>query len=212
MEREMSNIELINHPLALHDLSLIRNKDLHFEHFKAILRRISALIAVKATEDLETVPTKVITPMEETQGHQIGCDIIATPILRAGLGMLDGFLQVVPYAKTALVGMKRDEKTFEGIEYLYSLPESSENSIFFVLDVMLATGVSLVESLKKLEKEKHKEIRILNVLATPEGVERLNREFPKCKIYTVSVDREMNEKKYILPGLGDAGDRIFGTL
>ncbi len=208
----MSNIEIIDHPLALHDLSLIRDKDLHFEHFKAILRRISALIAIKATEDLPLIAKEVTTPMESTSGHAVGCDIIATPILRAGLGMLDGFLQAVPYARTALVGMKRDEKTFEGIEYLYSLPESTENSIFFVLDVMLATGISLVESLKKLEMEKHKEIRILNVLATPEGVERLNREFPKCKIFTVSIDREMNERKYILPGLGDAGDRIFGTL
>lgn len=208
----MSNVEIIDHPLALHDLSLIRDKDLHFEHFKAILRRISALVAVKATEDLPTIATDVVTPLEKTEGQAIGCDIIATPILRAGLGMLDGFLQVVPYAKTALVGMRRDERTFEGIEYLYSLPESTENSIFFVLDVMLATGVSLVESLKKLQLEKHKEIRILNVLATPEGVERLNKEFPNIKIYTVSIDRELNEKKYILPGLGDAGDRIFGTL
>jgi uracil phosphoribosyltransferase len=126
--------------------------------------------------------------------------------------MLDGFLQAVPYAKTALIGMKRDEETFEGIQYLYSLPETNEKSIFFVLDVMLATGVSLSESLHKLQNEKHKEIRILNVLATPEGIERISNEFPNVQIYTVSIDRELNDKKYILPGLGDAGDRIFGTL
>ncbi len=208
----MSKIELITHPLALHDLSLIRDKNLHFEHFKAILKRISALIAIKATEDLPLKPQYITTPLETTKGHAVACDIIATPILRAGLGMLDGFLQAVPYARTALVGMKRDEETFEGLQYLYSVPESTENSIFFVLDVMLATGISLVESLKKLELEKHKEIRILNVLAAPEGIERINSEFPNYKIYTVSIDRELNDKKYILPGLGDAGDRIFGTL
>ncbi|MBT1247454.1 uracil phosphoribosyltransferase [Thermosipho sp. 1244] len=205
-------INVVEHPLIKHKLTLMRRKDTGPKEFRELLKEITLLIAYEATRHIEIFETEIETPLEKTKGYFINDkDVIIIPILRAGLGMSDGILQLLPNASVGHIGIYRDPKTLEAVEYYAKFPKITENSIVFVLDPMLATGVSSVKALDILKKNGAKNIILVTLIASPEGTEKINKEHPDVIIYTASLDQKLNSKGYILPGLGDAGDRLFRT-
>lgn len=203
---------ILNHPLVTHKLSVLRDKRTHTKEFKELISEISMLLCYEAMKDVKLHDTTIETPLEKYETKCVHEDDYAfIPILRAGLGMVDGILKVMPIAKVGHIGLYRNEETLEPVEYYYKVPENIDKREVFVLDPMLATGGSAIATINRLKQDGVKKIKFLCIIASPEGINNLKKSHKDVKIYCASVDRCLNEKGYILPGLGDAGDRIYGT-
>jgi len=206
------NFFLIEHPIVKRDVTILRDKNTDSETFRAALQRVSNILAVELSKEFRLTETEVETPLEKTQGAKLTHDIILVPVLRAGLGMVNGFLQIIPEAKVGHIGLQRDEETLKPVEYYYKVPKHLESAEVVMLDPMLATGGSASEALKYLKKRGATKLVFACLVAAPEGIDKIKSEHPDVKIYAAALDRQLNSKGYILPGLGDAGDRTFGTL
>jgi uracil phosphoribosyltransferase len=207
----MKNLIVIDHPLVKRDLTLLRDKNTPSNLFRAILRRTASLMAYEVTRDLVVKKVSVTTPLEKTAGYVVVHPIVLVPILRAGLGMVGGFVEVLPDARVGHIGLYRDEDTLKPVDYYAKFPRNLGEAFILVLDPMLATGGSGTAAVTFLKQKGAKKIRFVSLVAAPEGVRMLSSHHSDVKIYTCSLDRKLNAKGYILPGLGDAGDRIFGT-
>jgi uracil phosphoribosyltransferase len=206
------NLIVLDHPLIQHKLTLLRDRHTTTRDFKQLVTEISVLMGYEVTKDLPTEPHEIETPLERMVGTQVaGKKLVLVPILRAGLGMVDGLTQLVPSARVGHIGMVRDHETLQPRDYYFKVPATDDARDFFVLDPMLATGGSGVAAVTALKAAGASRIRFLCILAAPEGVEQMGSAHPDVMIYTAALDRQLNEKGYILPGLGDAGDRLFGT-
>ncbi|MFZ2387576.1 MAG: uracil phosphoribosyltransferase [Polaromonas sp.] len=208
----MSNVHLIDHPLVQHKLTLMRRKDASTNTFRTLLNELSSLMAYEVTRDMPLQEVEVETPLETTTGKVIdGKKLVFVSILRAGNGILEGMLSVVPGARVGHVGLYRDPDTLEPVEYYFKMPQEMEERDIVIVDPMLATGNSAIAAVDRLKKLNPKSIKFVCLLTCPEGVAALQKAHPDVDIYTAAIDRQLNEHGYILPGLGDAGDRIFGT-
>lgn len=206
------NITIFNHPLIQHKISSLRNKETGTNEFRKLVGEIATLEGFEALSDLPTELKEVETPIEKCMTPVLrGKKPAIVPILRAGLGMVDGLLTLIPAAKVGHIGMNRNEETHEPVEYYCKLPRPIEERLIIVTDPMLATGGSACDAISQIKKYGGKNIKFMCIIAAPEGLERLHREHPDVQIYVGALDRELNENAYICPGLGDAGDRIFGT-
>jgi uracil phosphoribosyltransferase len=211
-QASLPNLTVLTHPLIAHKLSILRDRDTSTRDFKQLVSEISMLMAYEVTKDLSTEPVEIETPLERTTGRQVsGKKLTLVPILRAGLGMVEGIAQLIPSARVGHIGLYRDHDTLRPVDYYFKIPSSEIERDFFVLDPMLATGGSGVAAVSALREAGARKIRFLCLVAAPEGVRRMLESHPNVPIYTASLDRELNEHGYILPGLGDAGDRLFGT-
>jgi uracil phosphoribosyltransferase len=205
-------LSVVAHPLVQHKLSILRDRATPTKIFKELVDEIATLLAYEATIDLQLDDVSVDTPLERTMGHRVsGKKLTLVPILRAGLGMVEGILRLVPAARVGHIGLYRDHSTLEPVDYYFKVPGDAAERDFFVLDPMLATGGSAVSAVASLKRAGATRIRFLCLVAAPEGVRRLTQAHPDVPIFCASLDRELNELGYILPGLGDAGDRLFGT-
>ena len=208
----MSNVHLVDHPLVQHKLTLMRRKDASTNSFRRLLNEISMLMAYEVTRDMPMQDIEVETPLETMQAKVIdGKKVVLVSILRAGTGILDGMLTVVPGARVGHIGLYRDPKTLTAVEYYFKMPGEMENRDVIVVDPMLATGNSAIAAVERLKELKPKSIKFVCLLTCPEGVQAMQRAHPDVPIYTAAIDRQLSDHGYILPGLGDAGDRIFGT-
>lgn len=206
------NLTVLDHPLIQHKLSILRDKRTSTRDFKQLVGEIATLMAYEVTKDLPTEEVEVETPLETMKGRQVaGKKLTLVPILRAGLGMVDGIAQLIPSARVGHIGLYRDHSTLRPVDYYFKIPGSEVSRDFFILDPMLATGGSAVAAADALRGAGARRIRFLCLVAAPEGVRRMLEAHPDVPIYTASLDRQLNEHGYILPGLGDAGDRLFGT-
>lgn len=210
--KNYNNVHILDHPLIRHKLAIIRNKDTDTKQFREIIKELATLMAYESFKDVPTQEIEVETPLEKTTQMVVKENSIAiVPILRAGLGMVDGILSLFPAAKVGHIGLYRDEETLEPQEYYCKLPTHIEEKVVMVVDPMLATGGSAVDAIKMLKKRGCKKIKLMSIIAAPEGVEKVASAHPDVEIFISTLDRCLNEHGYILPGLGDAGDRIFGT-
>ena len=210
--KDYKNVHILDHPLIRHKLAIIRDKDTNTKQFREIIGEIATLMAYESFKDVPTQEIEVETPLEKTKQTVVKENSIAiVPILRAGLGMVDGILTLFPAAKVGHIGLYRDEETLEPQEYYCKLPTNIENKVVMVVDPMLATGGSACDAIKMLKKRGCKKIKLMSIIAAPVGVEKVATAYPDVEIYVSTLDRCLNENGYILPGLGDAGDRIFGT-
>ena len=209
---EYPNFNLINHPLVQRDITVLRDTTTDCETFRAAVSRIANILAVIISRDLSIKEVQVESPLEQTNGYKLTQEVVIIPVLRAGLGMVKGFLQVIPDAKVGHIGLERDEETLVPIEYYYKTPRNLIEHEVILLDPMLATGGSASAAITFLKKRESINILFACVVAAPEGINKLNEDHPQVKIFGAALDRELNDKGYILPGLGDAGDRTFGTL
>ena len=208
----MKNVVELKHPLIEHKLSILREKHTSTKEFRELIKEISMILCYEAMEDAKLDEVTIETPIEKMTTHRLNEDNYAfIPILRAGLGMLDGVISVVPTAKVGHIGMYRDEETFEPVNYFFKVPEGIENREVILLDPMLATGGSACDAIELLKGKGVTKIKFLCIISAPEGLKRVTKEHPDVKIYTSCIDDHLNKNKYIVPGLGDAGDRIFGT-
>lgn len=208
----MSKVTILSHPLIKHKLSIIRDKNTGTNEFRKVITEISQLMCYEVCRDLELEEFELETPLEKTVGYRLsGKKLGLVPILRAGLGMVDGMLSLIPSAKVGHIGMYRDHDTLKPVPYYSKLPEDVEERDIFVLDPMLATGGSSNDAIEELKKQGCKSIRLINIVAAPEGIKAVQEAHPDVDIYVAALDRELSETAYILPGLGDAGDRLFGT-
>lgn len=208
----VNNFILVEHPIIKRDVTILRDKTTDSETFRAALQRVSNLLAAEVSKNFSLTKIEVETPLEKTEGSKLSCDVILVPVLRAGLGMVNGFLQIIPEAKVGHIGLQRDEETLKPIEYYYKVPKNLELAEVVMLDPMLATGGSASEALKYLKNRGAQKLVFACLVAAPEGIKKIASEHPDVKIFAGALDRELNSKGYILPGLGDAGDRTFGTL
>lgn len=206
------NFNLIDHPLIKRDVTVLRDIATNPEKFRAAVQRISNILAVQVSKNFKLSEKPMNTPLEQTTGYYLAQEVVLVPVLRAGLGMVSGFLEIIPEAKVGHIGLQRNEETLEPMEYYYKTPKNIESDVVVLIDPMLATGGSASEALKYLKKRGAKEIVFACLVAAPEGIAKLEQNHPEIKIYAAALDRELNDKGYILPGLGDAGDRTFGTL
>ena len=208
----MSKFQVISHPLIQHKLSILRREDTSTKDFRELVNEIAMLMGYEVSRDLPLEEVEIQTPITKTVQKQLsGKKLAIVPILRAGIGMVDGFLSLVPAAKVGHIGMYRDEETLEPVEYLVKLPEDIDQRQIFVVDPMLATGGSAILAVDSLKKRGAANIKFVCLVAAPEGVKKLQDAHPDIDIYTASLDEKLNENGYIVPGLGDAGDRLFGT-
>ena len=208
----MSNVHVINHPLVQHKLTLMRRKDASTNSFRRLLNELSSLMAYEVTRDVPMQDIEIETPLETMTSKVIdGKKLVLVSILRAGNGILEGMLTVVPGARVGHIGLYRDPKTLTAVEYYFKMPSEMQDRDIIVVDPMLATGNSAVAAVERLKEMRPKSIKFVCLLAAPEGVATLQAAHPDVPIYTAAIDRELNDHGYILPGLGDAGDRIFGT-
>ena len=208
----MSNVHVINHPLVQHKLTLMRRKDASTNSFRRLLNELSSLMAYEVTRDMPMQDIEIETPLETMTSKVIdGKKLVLVSILRAGNGILEGMLSVVPGARVGHIGLYRDPKTLTAVEYYFKMPSEMQDRDIIVVDPMLATGNSAVAAVERLKEMRPKSIKFVCLLAAPEGVATLQAAHPDVPIYTAAIDRELNDHGYILPGLGDAGDRIFGT-
>lgn len=206
------NVCIFDHPLIQHKLAIIRNKDTGTKEFREIISEIATLMCYEATRDLPLMDVKVETPIAVANAKMIAGKTLAfVPILRAGLGMVDGVLSLVPGAKVGHIGMYRDPETKEPVDYYCKLPPDIPEREVIVLDPMLATGGSAIDAVSKIKKYNPKGIKFMCILAAPEGIEAFTKAHPDVKVYCAALDERLNDHCYIVPGLGDAGDRIFGT-
>ena len=208
----MSKVQVMEHPLIQHKISYIRREDVGSRDFRAVVGEIAALMCYEATWDLKLKDVQIKTPICEMTGKELsGKKMAVVPILRAGIGMVDGILNMIPAAKVGHIGLYRDPETFEPVEYYCKLPADCDEREVFVVDPMLATGGSSVAAIRMLKEKGVKNIRFMCIIAAPEGVERMTKEHPDVDLYIGALDDHLNDQKYIVPGLGDAGDRIFGS-
>jgi uracil phosphoribosyltransferase len=207
-----NNVHVIDHPLVQHKLSLMRNKEASTNSFRRLLNELSMLMAYEVTRDVPMQDVEIETPMETARVKVIdGKKLVFVSILRAGTGILDGMLSVVPGARVGHIGLYRDPKTLTAVEYYFKMPEKMAERDIIVVDPMLATGNSAIAAVERLKELGPKSIKFVCLLTCPEGVAAMQRSHPDVPIYTAAIDRELNDHGYILPGLGDAGDRMFGT-
>ncbi len=210
--KKMSTLHVIEHPLIEHKLSIMRDKETGTKDFKELLNEISMLMGYELTRDLPLEDKLIETPICKMTAKKIsGKKLAIVPILRAGLGMVDGLTRLVPVAKVGFIGLYRDPTTHEPVEYYCKLPEDIDKRIVIVVDPMLATGGSAIDAVNMLKKRGCSNIRMMNLVVAPEGVKKFQEAHPDVDIYTAALDERLNEHAYIVPGLGDAGDRIFGT-
>lgn len=202
---------LVQNPLVLRDITILRDKSTTEENFRLGLKRISFVLASKISEEFKLQDVDVETPLEITSGHRISDQIILVPVLRAGLSMVEAFVQMIPDAKVGHIGLERDEETLQPKDYYYKTPRNLDSAKVIILDPMLATGGSAVASVEFLKNKGAKNISLACLISSPEGVAKMKEEHPEVEVYTAALDRELNENGYIVPGLGDAGDRTFGT-
>jgi len=202
----------IKHPLVQHKLSLMRKKETSTRSFRVLAREVGLLLAYEVTQDLPLEYEEIETPLQKMQAPFLeGKKLCLVPILRAGIGLLDGFLELIPSARVGHIGLYRDPVTLAAVEYYLKLPEMIDQRLVIALDPMLATGHSSAAAVSRLKENGASNIRFVSLLAAPEGIEYFHSEHPDVPIYTAAVDEKLNDHAYILPGLGDAGDRIFGT-
>ena len=203
---------VLNHPLITHKLGILRDIHTGTKEFRELIVEISTLLCYEATKDAKLEKTIIETPLEKMETGKLNEDNYAiVPILRAGRGMLDGIINVIPNAKVRHIGLYRDEETFQPIEYYFKMPENVSQREVLIIDPMLATGGSASATISRLKEEGVKKIKLLCVVAAPEGINLIEKDHPDVQIYCATVDRTLNENAYILPGLGDAGDRVYGT-
>ena len=206
------NVHILDHPLIRHKVAMLRDVNTGHKNFRDLITEIATLMVYESFRDVPTMEIEVQTPLEKCKQTVVKDNSIAiVPILRAGLGMVDGILSIFPSAKVGHIGLYRDEETHQPIEYYCKLPDKIEDKVVIVTDPMLATGGSASEAITVLKSHGCKKMKLLSIIAAPEGVERIHRDHPDVEVYVSTLDRELNENAYILPGLGDAGDRIFGT-
>ncbi len=205
-------VHLVEHPLVHATLAELRDTGTPPEYFRRLANRISVLLAAEAMRDLPTEAITVSTPLANAAGRRVSRDVVVVPVLRAGLGMLDAVLQLLPSARVGHIGLQRDEMTAVASQYYSKLPSSLDKSYVLMIDPMLATGGSAVAAIDLLRRAGAHDIRILCIVAAPEGIELVERHHPDVHIYTPVVDQRLNAHKYIVPGLGDFGDRLYGTL
>jgi uracil phosphoribosyltransferase len=210
--RPFPNLTILGHPLIKHKLHVLRDKRTPVKDFRDLVAEIAMLMAYEVTKDLPTEPVEFDTPLEHMTGEKVaGKKLALVPVLRAGLGMVDGILRLVPAARVGHIGLYRDHDTLQPVDYYYKVPSAREQRDFFLLDPMLATGGSAVAACTTLKKSGARSIRLLCIVAAPEGVQKMLDAHPDVPIYAAALDRQLNDRGYILPGLGDAGDRLFGT-
>ena len=208
----MEGVTIVDHPLVQHKLTLIREKELSTKSFRDLCRELGILLCYEVTRDLPLEMVDIETPIAPMKAPSIaGKKLTFAPILRAGVGFLDGMLNLVPSARVAHIGLYRDPNTLEAVEYYFKAPADVAERLVIVMDPMLATANSAVAAIDRLKRQGVKEIRFVCLLAAPEGVERLGKAHPDVEIWTAAIDEKLNEHGYIVPGLGDAGDRMFGT-
>ena len=207
----MKNVTVINHPLVQHNLSQLRDKRTQPQEFRRLLGEISALMIYEATRTFAVKRVTVQTPLAPCAGLQLEREVALVPVLRAGLGMLDAILELIPHARVGFIGLKREETTLRAMFYHKSLPKNLERFEVLLIDPMLATGGSTVAAIDLLKEQGAKHIRVVNLVAAPEGIRTVQKSHPRVPIFVGSVDKKLNERGYIIPGLGDAGDRLFGT-
>jgi uracil phosphoribosyltransferase len=211
-EPRFPNLIVLDHPLIQHKLTILRDRETSTRDFKQLVSEIAVLMAYEATKDLATQPVEIETPLERMTGRQVsGKKLTLVPILRAGLGMVEGIAHLIPSARVGHIGLYRDHDTLKPVDYYFKIPADEVERDFYVLDPMLATGGSAVAAVGTLKGAGARRIRFLSIVAAPEGVGRMLDAHPDVPIYTAALDRQLNEIGYILPGLGDAGDRLFGT-
>ncbi|NFG27443.1 uracil phosphoribosyltransferase [Clostridium botulinum] len=208
----MSKVIEVNHPLVLHKLSMVRSKDTGSKDFKELVKEISMLLTYEATRDINMDEVEIETPVCKTKCRVVsGKKMAIVPILRAGLGMVDGVLSLIPVAKIGHIGLYRDEETLQPVEYFCKLPKDIEERDVIVVDPMLATGGSAADALTMLKEKGAKNLKLMCLISAPEGIKLVQEKHPDVDIYVASIDEKLNEKGYIVPGLGDAGDRLYGT-
>jgi uracil phosphoribosyltransferase len=205
-------LHIVNHPLVHDALSQLRDKQTPADTFRRVATRISVLLAAEALRDVPTATSTVVTPLGPAEARRVASDVVVVPVLRAGLGMLDAVLELVPTARVGYIGLQRDERTAIASRYYSKLPQGLTDSYVLMIDPMLATGGSASAALDLLRQAGASRVRILCIVAAPEGVAVVERDHPDVAIYTPVVDSHLNGQKYIVPGLGDFGDRLYGTV
>ena len=207
-----AKLHVMDHPLILHKISMLRSKDTSTKDFRQLIHEIALLIGCEATRDLPVTEYPVTTPITETVGYRLPRQACLVPILRAGLGMVDALLNLIPAARVGHIGLSRDPATLNPVEYYCNLPPDVAERVVLVLDPMLATGGSAAAAITFLKKRGAKNIKMLNIIGAPEGVSKVAETHPDVDIYMGCLDEKLNDHGYIVPGLGDAGDRLFGTM
>ena len=208
----MGNVYIMDHPLITHKVSILRSKETSIKEFRELINEIALLEGYEATKDLKLTEVEVETPITKTKGAIIEKQVALVPILRAGLGMVDALMSLIPAAKVGHIGLCRDHETLEPVEYYCKLPTDIDRRQVLVLDPMLATGGSASAAIGFVKQRGAKKIKLMCIIAAPEGIEAVQKAHPDVDIYVAALDEKLNENGYIVPGLGDAGDRIFGTL
>ncbi|EKF44133.1 uracil phosphoribosyltransferase [Nitratireductor indicus] len=208
----MQGVTVVDHPLVQHKLTIMRDKETSTAGFRRLLREISLLLCYEVTRDLELTTRRIETPLQTIDAPTLeGKKLVFASVLRAGNGLLDGMLDLVPAARVAHVGLYRDHETLQAVEYFFKAPSDLENRLVIVVDPMLATANSAIAAIDKLKERGATNLRFLCLLAAPEGIQRFRSAHPDVPVFTASIDEKLNEKGYIVPGLGDAGDRMYGT-
>ncbi|WP_340104803.1 uracil phosphoribosyltransferase [Rhodohalobacter sp. 8-1] len=205
------NVTILDHPVVARDLSILRDETTDIIGFRSAMSRIATILAYESLKDLPLRRTTIHTPIEATSGYHINTEIIVVPILRAGLTLVDAIMNFIPDAKIGHLGMYRDEKTHEPVDYYSNLPDEVSGGLVLVVDPMLATGGSADDAIGYLQKQGAKNIRFTSLISAPEGLKRITEKYPDVSIITAAVDEKLNDDAFIVPGLGDAGDRYFGT-
>jgi len=208
----VSKVTLVNHPLVEHKLTLMRDKDLSTKSFRQVMREIATLLCYEVTRDLSLGPVEIETPMTKMQGRTLsGKKLVLAPVLRAGMGLLEGMLELIPSARVAHIGLYRDPETLGAVEYYFKSPAELSERLVIVIDPMLATGNTAVAAIDRLKEHGASEVRFVCLVATQIGIDNLHAHHPEVHIWTAAIDAGLNDHGYILPGMGDAGDRLYGT-
>jgi uracil phosphoribosyltransferase len=208
----MNNITLVEHPLVQHKLTLMREQDTSTKSFRQLMREIATLLCYEVTRDLSLAPVTIETPLTTAQGRTLsGKKLVFAPILRAGMGLLDGMLELVPSARVAHIGLYRDPETLGAVEYYFKSPTALSERLVIAIDPMLATGNTAVAAIDRLKEHGASELRFVCLVATPAGLANLHAQHPEVRVWAAAIDSGLNDHGYILPGMGDAGDRLYGT-
>ena len=203
---------VLEHPLVAHRVTLMRDRNTPPKLFRELVNEVTTFLAYEALKDIRTERVDVVTPVAATTGQRIADDVVVVPILRAGMGMLNAMLDMLPFAKVGVLGMQRNEETAEPVTYYSKVPTAKAEELALVIDPMLATGGSACDAVAELKKLGYRRIKFLSLVSAPEGIAKFEREHPDVPVYTATRDERLNSSFYIVPGLGDAGDRIFGTM
>jgi uracil phosphoribosyltransferase len=207
----MKYVTVVQHPLVQHHLTVLRDRRTRPEDFRRRVAQAAALMVFESTRDLPVRSASVATPLAQATGQKLRNEVLLVPILRAGLGMLEGMVPLIPDARVGFIGLRRDKRTFQATEYLKSLPDELGSFEILLIDPMLATGGSVVAALELLAERGGRRVRVVSLLAAPEGIARVHEKYPGRPIFTAAIDRRLNKRGFIVPGLGDAGDRLFGV-